>query len=160
MKRTTTSKLLRRLFKMQHRKCHYCGIEMILKQGYGTSATIDHMVPKCHGGTRHPRNVVAACWACNNAKGDTGYDTFKQRIANLGRPDGVPSRHNATKPWEKRRSAEHIERERVRQQVLASDARWKPAKTSKRAYVDQVGKYPVLADVFEAIGLVPKKEQS
>lgn len=33
-------------------------------------ATREHLVPKSHGGTRAPENIVVACIRCNNARGN------------------------------------------------------------------------------------------
>lgn len=41
--------------------CAYCS---------GAADTIDHVQPRAHGGQHRWENVVAACRACNNRKGD------------------------------------------------------------------------------------------
>ena len=46
-------------------KCQYCGMELSLN-----SATMDHYVPKAHGGQNVWENVVLACHDCNNRKSD------------------------------------------------------------------------------------------
>lgn len=33
-------------------------------------ATVEHLIPKAHGGTDAWSNIVMACKACNNARGD------------------------------------------------------------------------------------------
>jgi len=43
-------------------KCTYCGAENI-------RLTIDHIIPKMHGGKSTFENTVAACKPCNNKKG-------------------------------------------------------------------------------------------
>jgi 5-methylcytosine-specific restriction endonuclease McrA len=43
------------------RRCGYCG---------GVADTVDHVVPRCRGGKNTWTNTVAACGACNGAKGD------------------------------------------------------------------------------------------
>jgi len=45
--------------------CQYCG-----KKFKRESLTIDHVIPKCRGGTNHWNNTVASCKKCNNLKGD------------------------------------------------------------------------------------------
>lgn len=42
--------------------------------------TIDHIVPKSKGGGKTVKNLITACQVCNNAKGDTDYETFLQKI--------------------------------------------------------------------------------
>ena len=46
--------------------CHYC--QETFKQH---QLTMDHIVPIAQGGTSTKANVVAACKACNTAKGHT-----------------------------------------------------------------------------------------
>jgi 5-methylcytosine-specific restriction endonuclease McrA len=43
--------------------CQYCGM-----QPGRTHLTIDHVLPRAHGGTTNWENVVAACAACNHRK--------------------------------------------------------------------------------------------
>lgn len=35
-------------------------------------ATLEHVVPRCHGGSYEDRNIVLACYPCNNARGCKG----------------------------------------------------------------------------------------
>ncbi|MFM2033003.1 MAG: hypothetical protein RLZZ297_1768 [Chloroflexota bacterium] len=44
--------------------CQYCGETTSRSQ-----LTIDHVIPRAHGGTTEWHNVVAACKACNHRKG-------------------------------------------------------------------------------------------
>jgi 5-methylcytosine-specific restriction endonuclease McrA len=44
--------------------CQYCGVATTRAQ-----LTIDHVVPRAHGGTTEWHNVVAACRSCNHRKG-------------------------------------------------------------------------------------------
>jgi hypothetical protein len=74
-----------------HANCHYCGTETRLPiRSWGRldrdHATIDHKTPKAHGGTNDPDNLVLACNACNNAKGDRPYDDFVARPYFIPRP--------------------------------------------------------------------------
>lgn len=48
-------------------RCHYCGCAL---HPFWTF-TVDHLVPKSRGGTNALDNLVAACPACNTAKGDS-----------------------------------------------------------------------------------------
>lgn len=43
-------------------ECAYC------RSPLGRSATLDHVIPKAHGGTTTRNNLVACCWACNCSK--------------------------------------------------------------------------------------------
>lgn len=44
-------------------RCQYCGKK-------ATDLTIDHIIPKSRGGTDSWENLVSACKACNNKKGN------------------------------------------------------------------------------------------
>lgn len=46
-------------------KCQYCSKTVSLKE-----ATLDHVVPKAHGGKTDWLNIVIACYACNQKKKD------------------------------------------------------------------------------------------
>lgn len=43
--------------------CQYCG-----KSLYGKEITIDHVIPKSHGGATSFTNCVVSCFPCNNLK--------------------------------------------------------------------------------------------
>lgn len=45
-------------------RCQYCGETLPPRE-----LTLDHVVPRCQGGTTHWNNVVAACTPCNRRKG-------------------------------------------------------------------------------------------
>lgn len=61
----------KRLFMAQFGLCHYCANPMTECDGVSpTSVTLDHVIPKSQGGSDHISNFVAACFACNQAKGD------------------------------------------------------------------------------------------
>ena len=51
--------------------CHYCGRELRL-----AAATIDHLLPISRGGCTTFDNIVIACVACNNAKGNKTKEEF------------------------------------------------------------------------------------
>ncbi len=46
-------------------RCVYCATSL----SPGT-VTLDHVMPRAHGGTHDPGNLVAACMACNRLKSD------------------------------------------------------------------------------------------
>jgi 5-methylcytosine-specific restriction endonuclease McrA len=51
-------------------KCIHCNTPITLKEdGTPLSATLEHIVPQCHGGTNDPSNLSFACASCNNTKG-------------------------------------------------------------------------------------------
>jgi hypothetical protein len=52
--------------------CAYCGRRVIRSPGTPSApdrATIDHVVPRCRGGTSRLDNMVLACRTCNEVKG-------------------------------------------------------------------------------------------
>jgi len=51
------------VFKRDNHTCQYCGIK-------GVPMTIDHIIPKVYGGQDTWSNLVTACIACNNRKGN------------------------------------------------------------------------------------------
>jgi 5-methylcytosine-specific restriction endonuclease McrA len=63
--------------------CQYCGA-----QPGRAHLTIDHVLPRAHGGTTSWENVVAACAACNHRKANR---TPQQAGMALACPPGRPS---------------------------------------------------------------------
>ncbi|HTN74902.1 MAG TPA: HNH endonuclease [Pirellulaceae bacterium] len=55
----------RNIFKRDHYTCQYCGT-----QPGSEELSIDHVVPRSHGGASTWDNCVLACIACNKAKAD------------------------------------------------------------------------------------------
>ena len=52
----------RNILRRDNHKCQYCGTRKV-------SLTIDHIIPKRHGGLDTWENLVCACVKCNNKKG-------------------------------------------------------------------------------------------
>jgi hypothetical protein len=52
------------VFRRDHFTCQYCG-----KHLNNNQITLDHIIPKCNGGTSSFKNCVAACHTCNKKKG-------------------------------------------------------------------------------------------
>ncbi len=71
--------ILLRLCAAQDGACFYCGRTMTLSIG-NRRATIDHRVPLSRGGRHDPDNLVAACYRCNQWKGDEEEETFLARM--------------------------------------------------------------------------------
>lgn len=138
----------RSLFHKQGGLCHYCKCQMVLKRGHSTAVTVDHIKPKSKGGTRHKRNIIGACWACNNARGSTPYDVFLAHVKANGRPDNKPN----DAPREK---IARVEREKP---IKLGDAPWKSKKLPKAAYADTVFKGDALAEALKAAGYVKREE--
>jgi 5-methylcytosine-specific restriction endonuclease McrA len=67
----------RRLHRAQRGRCAYCHRPMDPAPGSSDrprGITVDHVVPLSRGGTDADENVVGACWACNQRKGDGTWD--------------------------------------------------------------------------------------
>jgi 5-methylcytosine-specific restriction endonuclease McrA len=62
--RRSSSKRNRILARDRYR-CQYCG-----SKGTAFDLTIDHILPGSRGGATSPENLVTACLACNQRKGD------------------------------------------------------------------------------------------
>ncbi len=54
-----------RIYMRDKFRCQYCGE----KKAAG-ALTLDHILPRSRGGDNSPVNIVTACVACNNRKGD------------------------------------------------------------------------------------------
>jgi 5-methylcytosine-specific restriction endonuclease McrA len=73
IERLALAEVRRQLVREQKGLCHYCRRPMTAATRNGDdprSATLDHVVPVADGGDSSPGNLVAACRACNQAKGD------------------------------------------------------------------------------------------
>ena len=70
---TTSSAEAKRLWRKDVKekwdfKCAYCGD--------GNNLTIDHVVPRCKGGTDFTKNVVCSCSNCNHSKGHQPWEEW------------------------------------------------------------------------------------
>lgn len=52
--------------------CHYCGVGITRK-----TSTLDHKIPRIHGGKNGRDNLIMACKPCNQEKGSGDYEAFK-----------------------------------------------------------------------------------
>lgn len=71
-------------FRQKHKgKCFYCK-RMVkvkhVKQDDPLRATLDHLVPRSQGGKDSRKNLVLACYQCNQAKGRIGHEEFLRLI--------------------------------------------------------------------------------
>ena len=70
---TTSSAEAKRLWRRDVKetwpyKCAYCGD--------GNNLTIDHVVPRCKGGTDFTKNVICCCSDCNQRKGHEPWEEW------------------------------------------------------------------------------------
>ena len=55
---------------MEGKKCHWCGKPTRLcSENDPDQAAIEHIIPKCKGGTNEPENLTSACLLCNARRG-------------------------------------------------------------------------------------------
>lgn len=65
------SALKRKIWQRDRYLCRYCGTNVQARVPFqANTATVDHVVPLAKGGTNGRDNLVTACLACNNGKGD------------------------------------------------------------------------------------------
>lgn len=82
------TRLTAELMIAQHGECYWCGHPMwhprvpsalpFEHQDRDSRATFDHKVPASRGGRRSKDNGVAACFSCNNHRGDTSFEEYEQ----------------------------------------------------------------------------------
>lgn len=72
-------------------KCIHCGSALVVSEAGEPlgQATLEHIVPRAHGGTDDVANLALACARCNHAKGrrqdargprDPGYQAMVERL--------------------------------------------------------------------------------
>lgn len=96
---------------------------MVLRRHSRDSVTIDHIIPRCDGGTYRIDNIVGACWACNNARGSAPYMEFLERVLANGRPNNAPNM---------RRVARKLHKKKI---IKYRAGQWNPKPSRKLAYI-------------------------
>ena len=72
--------------------CQYCSAQLRL-----SDATFDHVIPRSRGGTTRWDNVVIACRACNQKKGNKTLQEARMRlVSSPKRPSTVPTSLDGT----------------------------------------------------------------
>lgn len=56
--------------------CTYCGAGVETEQ-----LTLDHIIPRSHGGTHEATNLVTACGRCNSYRGNRSVEEFAVSVA-------------------------------------------------------------------------------
>ena len=125
---------LKRMFRKQRGLCHYCELPMNWDPNSRARCTTEHLVPQAMGGTNRDSNKVAACFACNNARGTQPHDAFKEWVKANGRPDNAPRRTHKRAP--------------IKVMVPLVSGSWNNKPSAKRAYVNEIDKHPIMADAF------------
>jgi 5-methylcytosine-specific restriction endonuclease McrA len=65
-----------KIFRRDHYKCQYCGLDGMHHFENWLVLTIDHVHPHAQGGTRKMENLVTACRPCNLMKGKRIFSSF------------------------------------------------------------------------------------
>lgn len=78
----------RHLWRKGKRKCHYCGTKLTLRVGPPGTLTADHKNPRSKGGGNKRKNLLPACYSCNQKKRSKTYEEFVALIAGERTPDG------------------------------------------------------------------------
>lgn len=74
-------------YEMRRLPCHYCG---------GPGGTVDHIIPRSHGGRPVFENCVPACERCNNLRGSFKYEHFLAAV-DYGMLDALYGSPNANR---------------------------------------------------------------
>ena len=87
-KSTRVMRVTAELMQEQHNECYWCGILMwhprirtgvpVDDQEQHNRATFDHKLPASRGGAVSKENGVAACWYCNNHRGDMPFEEYEK----------------------------------------------------------------------------------
>lgn len=96
--------LLDMLVEKQGNKCHYCQCEMNREHGSLEHATIEHLLDKWsspkHQKIEDESNLVAACYKCNNTRGNERNKIarafYKAEAARVGKKIAVASTSSKT----------------------------------------------------------------
>lgn len=83
------------IFRRDDYTCQYCE----KKCGPG-SISVDHVIPKSKGGKDTWRNLVAACFPCNNKKGHFSLDECDMQLIRLPFTPVFPNDPNTPEEWE------------------------------------------------------------
>lgn len=59
--------------------CIHCGRKLFVDNDGETFATVEHIVPRCQGGTNDLSNTALACETCNNEKSLTHDNSSSER---------------------------------------------------------------------------------
>jgi 5-methylcytosine-specific restriction endonuclease McrA len=66
-----------KVFKRDHFKCQYCGLDGLHRFENWLVLTIDHVHPHAKGGSRSMENLVTACQPCNLLKGKREFKSIE-----------------------------------------------------------------------------------
>src|SRR5487761_43796 len=67
-----------KIFKRDHFKCQYCGLDGLESFENWMVMTVDHIHAYAKGGSLHADNQVTACQPCNTIKGTHDFPTLSE----------------------------------------------------------------------------------
>ena len=73
-----TSEEGRDILKRDRYRCQYCGLDGTASFENSLVMSVDFVVPRARKGKKDPRNLVAACRACNLIKGRHSFNSFEE----------------------------------------------------------------------------------
>lgn len=107
--------------------CQYCG-----RQTPNVVLEVDHVIPRCEGGTDEMMNLVTSCWECNRGKGGRlldnrapVIDTHDQTILMLERELQLAEYNTVKKTM----------RERIEREVEELSEYWRTVSRVRKDYV-------------------------
>ncbi len=104
------------LAEAQNWRCCWCGTRCVPESNKHNSATIEHVTPKCQGGTDTWENFAMACNRCNQARGVRSVDRFLELVQKGNVKQHSKADHRAAKA-----AASKAVQATVRNAVAASD---------------------------------------
>lgn len=114
-KRRTGTMKRARIYIRDRYRCQYCG-----DQRHAGELTLDHIMPRAQGGESTPENLVTACHACNQRKGNRTPEQARmplltpQRMLRLGLDRVLLCHYAESRPeWKKYLFIEDYEQKEV-----------------------------------------------
>src|SRR6185369_9470321 len=85
------------ILKRDRFRCQYCGLDGMTSFENSLVMSVDFVIPRARKGKKDPRNLVAACRACNLLKGRRHFDNIEDAKAYIH-----TRREELRKEWEAR----------------------------------------------------------
>ena len=83
---TAAQELRARVWDASNGVCAMCGKQLHPLRDF----QVDHIIPRCAGGSDDMDNLRACCYRCNRLKCDTHDKAYCRRVNGPGRPHGFP----------------------------------------------------------------------
>lgn len=89
----------RRIYARDNWQCVWCGVAVGTPKGEPRPiATLDHVIPRAHGGINAAHNLITACMQCNRERCDATAFLFALNRAICAGPSGLDS--SRAERWE------------------------------------------------------------